>query len=165
MSENHEPTLAMNKLASLLLMASLALPLIGLGQSAPVRQKQYNLNQGLAIQGYDPVAYFIQNKAVKGAATHTLAYKNVTYRFASQANLDLFQKSPDRYEPQYGGWCAYAMGATGEKVEIDPKTFRLKDGKLYLFYNQFFNNTLPKWTKDEDNLHRKADQNWVKVIG
>jgi YHS domain-containing protein len=154
----------MKTLASLLFTAVLILPLLVAGQPPPVRQKQYNLDGGIAIQGYDPVAYFTQNKAVKGSTTFTTTYKNVTYRFASQANLDLFQKTPDRYEPQYGGWCAYAMGATGEKVDIDPKTFKVKDGKLYLFYNQFFNNTLPKWNKDEDNLHRKADQNWSKLI-
>lgn len=130
-----------------------------------VRKKQFNLEDGIAIKGYDPVAYFTQSKAVKGASANKVVYKNVTYYFATPANAEAFQKTPEKYEPAYGGWCAYAMGATGEKVEIDPKTFKVKDGHLYLFYNQFFNNTLPKWNKDETNLHRKADQSWTKFVG
>lgn len=132
-------------------------------QSNPtVRKQQFNLENGLAIQGYDPVAYFTQNKAIKGSAANAFTYKNITYRFATPANLKTFQENPEKYEPQYGGWCAYALGATGEKVEIDPETFKVKDGKLFLFYHTFINNTLPKWNKDENNLHRKADASWSK---
>jgi hypothetical protein len=80
------------------------------------------------------------------------------------ANRDAFIKNPAAYEPQYGGWCAYAMGASGEKVEIDPETFKVADNKLYLFYNAYFNNTLPKWNKDEKNLKSKADQNWKAIL-
>ncbi len=134
-------------------------------QNPAVRKQQFNLENGLAIQGYDPVAYFTQNKAVKGQAANTVTYKNVTYRFATPANADLFRNTPEKYEPAYGGWCAFAMGDSGEKVEIDPGTFKVKDGKLYLFYNKFFNNTLPKWNKDEGNLKRKADQSWTKTAG
>lgn len=128
------------------------------------RKQQFNLENNVAIQGYDPVAYFTQNKAVKGSSANSVTYKNVTYRFATPADKEAFQKNPDQYEPQYGGWCAYAMGATGEKVEIDPETFKVKDGKLYLFYHSFLNNTLPKWNKDETNLHKKADDSWAKFI-
>jgi len=71
-----------------------------------------------------------------------------------------FKKNPSRYEPQYGGWCAYAMGKDGSKVEVDPETFKIIDGKLYLYYNKFFNNTLKSWNKDEPNLKAKADVNW-----
>ncbi|MGV3637296.1 MAG: YHS domain-containing (seleno)protein, partial [Flavobacteriales bacterium] len=82
----------------------------------------------------------------------------------SQAHLDLFRRSPQRYLPQYGGYCAYAMGASNEKVEVDPETFKLKDGKLFLFYNAFFNNTLTTWNKDEPRLHAAADVNWRKFV-
>ena len=133
--------------------------------SPAVRKQQFNLENGVAIQGYDPVAYFTQNKAVKGQAANTVVYKNVTYRFATPANAEAFKASPDKYEPAYGGWCAYAMGSTGEKVEVDPETFKIKDGKLFLFYHTFINNTLNKWNKDEVNLHRKADQSWTKFVG
>lgn len=133
-------------------------------QSTAKRVKEFNLENKVAIQGYDPVAYFTQKKAVKGKATIVSTYEGVSYYFSSQANKDAFVKSPTNYEPQYGGWCAYAMGATGEKVEINPETFKIVDGKLNLYYNAFFNNTLKSWNKDEVNLKKKADSNWKKTI-
>lgn len=133
-------------------------------QSAAKRVKEFNLENKVAIQGYDPVAYFTQKKAVKGKATLASNYEGVTYNFSSQANKDLFLKNPTSYEPQYGGWCAYAMGANGEKVEVDPGTFKIVDGKLNLYYNAYFNNTLKSWNKDEVNLKKKADANWKKII-
>jgi YHS domain-containing protein len=133
-------------------------------QSDAVRTKQFNLANGVAIQGYDPVAYFTAKKATKGTAQFMTTHKGVTYRFASAANRDLFLKSPAMYEPAYGGWCAYAMGDSGEKVEIDPETFEVREGRLYLFYNRLFTNTLPKWQKNEPTLQRKADQSWMKFI-
>jgi YHS domain-containing protein len=148
-----------------ILFFACTLTYLAVAQTDPaVRKQQFNLEKGVAIQGYDPVAYFTQNKAVKGSAANAFVYKSVTYQFASPANLALFQKSPEKYEPQYGGWCAYAMGATGEKVEIDPETFKISGGKLFLFYHSFINNTLPKWNKDEQNLHKKADASWDKIV-
>jgi YHS domain-containing protein len=123
-----------------------------------------NTENGLAIQGYDPVAYFKQGKSVKGKKENTFVYKGVTYRFATEASKKLFEATPEIYEPQFGGWCAYAMGALGEKVEIDPETFKIIDGKLYLFYNAYFNNTLTSWNKDEKNLLPKANTNWNKLV-
>lgn len=133
-------------------------------QTAAKRKAEFNLEKNVAIQGYDPVAYFTQKKAVKGKATIATTYEGVTYNFSTQANKELFLKNPKQYEPQYGGWCSYAMGATGEKVEIDPETFKIVDGKLNLFYNAYFNNTLKSWNKDEDKLKIKADANWKKII-
>ena len=133
-------------------------------QTATKRTSEFNLENKVAIQGYDPVAYFTQKKAVKGKTSIATNYEGVIYNFATQADKDLFLKSPQQYEPQYGGWCSYAMGATGEKVEIDPETFKVVDGKLNLFYNAFFNNTLKTWNKDEKNLKAKADNNWKKII-
>ena len=133
-------------------------------QTSAKRTSQFNLEKNVAIQGYDPVAYFTQKKAVKGKATFSATYQGVVYNFSSEANKDLFVKNPANYEPQYGGWCAYAMGATGEKVEIDPQTFKIIDNKLYLFYNAFFNNTLKTWNKDESGLKKKADLSWKKFI-
>lgn len=129
-----------------------------------VRAKQFNLENGLAIQGYDPVAYFTQSKAIEGNKQFSANFEGATYRFASAANKDLFLKDPKKYEPQYGGWCAYAMGATGEKVEIDPETFKILNGKLYLFYHSWANNTLLKWNKDETNLKSKADKSWMNIF-
>ncbi|MGD9689541.1 MAG: YHS domain-containing (seleno)protein [Phycisphaerales bacterium] len=120
-----------------------------------------------AIEGYDPVAYFPEGggKATKGTKTHSFTYRGVVYWFASQKNLDEFTKDPRKYEPAYGGWCAYAMGATGEKVEIDPKSFTITDGQLFLFYKDLFTDTRSKWNKDTANLHPKADKNWKKISG
>jgi YHS domain-containing protein len=129
-----------------------------------VRTKQFNLESGLAIQGYDPVAYFTQNKAVEGNKQFTATVEGITYRFVNAANKDLFLKDSKKYEPQYGGWCAYAMGATNEKVEIDPETFKILNGKLYLFYHSWTNNTLLKWNKDETSLKPKADKNWQVIF-
>jgi len=128
-----------------------------------LRKKEFNLNDGIAVSGYDPVAYFTQSKAVKGSKEKAVVYEGVTYYFSSDANKEEFKKNPAKYEPEYGGWCAYAMGAKGEKVEVDPKTFKIVNGKLNLFYNRFFNNTLTEWNKDETNLKRKADANWAKI--
>lgn len=128
------------------------------------RASEFNLENKIALQGYDPVAYFTQKKAVKGKSTFAANYEGVIYYFISAANKEMFTSNPSKYEPQYGGWCAYAMGSSGDKVEIDPETFKIVDGKLYLFYNAYFNNTLKSWNKDEPNLKKKADANWTKII-
>jgi YHS domain-containing protein len=133
-------------------------------QTATKRVKEFNLENKVAIKGYDPVAYFTQKKAVKGKPSISSTYEGVTYNFSSQVNKDAFSKNPASYEPQYGGWCAYAMGSAAEKVEIDPDTFKIIDNKLYLFYNAYFNNTLKSWNKDEANLKKKADANWKKIL-
>jgi YHS domain-containing protein len=133
-------------------------------QMVSKRTAEFNLEKKVAIQGYDPVAYFKQNKAVKGKKELVANYEGVIYQFSSVANKDLFVKNPVFYEPQYGGWCAYAMGSSGEKVEINPETFKIIDGKLFLFYNAYFNNTLKSWNKEEVSLKAKADANWKKII-
>lgn len=149
-----------NLFFTILLLSSI----ISFGQNTAKRTKQFNLESTLAIQGYDPVSYFKLNKAVKGKKELSYVFYGVTYHFATKENKDDFQKLPQKYEPQYGGWCAYAMGSSGDKVEINPETFKIIDGKLYLFYNAFFNNTLKSWNKDEKNLKSKADSNWKKII-
>lgn len=152
------------KTISLLLL--LLLPMVyATAQEDAIRKKQFNLEKnGLAIQGYDPVAYQLQHKAVEGSATYSTVFKGVTYRFSSDANRKLFLASPEKYEPAYGGWCAYAMGQTGEKVEVDPETFKVINGKTYLFYNFYFTNTLKSWNANETSLKTKADKNWTGFI-
>ena len=153
----------MSKKLFLILFAVLATTLT-FAQTSAKRTKEFNLEKGVAIQGYDPVAYFLQKKAVKGKSNLATTFEGVIYYFSSQANKDFFAKNPASYEPQYGGWCAYAMGSADEKVEIDPETFKIVDGKLYVFYNAYFNNTLKSWNKDEPNLKKKADANWKKFV-
>ncbi len=126
--------------------------------------KHINLQDDVAIQGYDPVAYFTKNKAVEGKKEFQYQHMEVPYRFSNLDNLESFKKNPEMYEPAYGGWCAYAMGVDGSKVKVDPETFKIVDGKLNLFYNFFFNNTLKDWNKDEDNLKSQANENWSKII-
>lgn len=133
-------------------------------QSESKRLSQYNLENKNAIQGYDPVAYFKQSKAIKGKKEIATTYQGVIYYFSSQSNKEAFIKNPASYEAQFGGWCAYALGSSGDKVEINPETFKIIEGKLYLFYNAYFNNTLKSWNKDEVNLKKKADANWKKFI-
>jgi YHS domain-containing protein len=147
----------------ILILFILSVPQLS-AQSTAKKSKEYNLENGLAIQGYDPVAYLTQKKAVKGKSSIATTYDGVIYYFSSNDNKELFKKNPSGYDPQYGGWCAYAMGAKGEKVEVDPETFKIVNGKLFLFYNAYFNNTLKSWNKDEANLNRKADANWKKII-
>lgn len=135
-----------------------------LSQSDAARIKQFNLDNGVAIRGYDPVSYFTLNKGVKGKKEFSISYLDVKYYFTTQADRDAFQANPPKYEPQYGGWCAYAMGKEGSKVEVDPETFKIINGKLFLFYNRFFTNTLKSWNLDEPHLHEEADANWQKLI-
>lgn len=128
-----------------------------------LRKKHFNLDGGLAIKGYDPVAYFTQNKAVKGSKEQAVSHQGIVYYFSSLANKEAFKANPAKYEPEYGGWCAYAMGEKGEKVPVDPETFKILNGKLYLFYNKYFTNTLKDWNKDEAALKKNADANWPKL--
>ncbi|WP_231465422.1 YHS domain-containing (seleno)protein [Pedobacter sp. Leaf132] len=155
----------MNKVILLLLALSVSTIHATFAQNASERKKEFNIDKStLAIDGYDPVAYFSSGTAIEGKKELTLAHNGVTYRFSTIQNKDFFKANPAKYEPQYGGWCAFAMGETGEKVEIDPETFKILDGKLYLFYNKFFNNTKKSWNKNERSLKAKADANSAKFL-
>lgn len=118
--------------------------------------------KGSGLKGYDAVAYF-GAKPQKGVEAISSSYRGITYRFATKSNRARFAKDPETFLPQYGGWCAYAM-AKADKVEIDPKTFKIVGGKLYLFYNGFLGNTLNDWNKKESDLQPKADAAWQKII-
>ena len=142
-----------------ILLLFLAISIQNFAQSS----KHYNLENGLAIQGFDPVAYF-SNKALKGDKNYSATYRGAIYFFSAKENKESFELNPTKYLPQYGGWCAFAMGDNGKKVEVDPETFKILDGKLYLFYNAFFNNTLKSWNKDEKNLKAIADKKWSYII-
>ncbi|CAM1374202.1 YHS domain-containing protein [Tenacibaculum litopenaei] len=127
-------------------------------------QTSFNQKKGAVANGYDVVAYF-NNKAVKGSKKITTVYEGATFRFSNPENLAAFKKDPTKFVPQYGGYCAYAIGKKGEKVGINPKTFEIRDGKLYLFYNAWGTNTLELWLEEKPNeLVRQADKNW-RMIG
>lgn len=113
-----------------------------------------------AIKGYDPVSYFTEGKPVKGSKAFTHEYKGATWRFSSAEHRDLFAATPAKYEPQYGGWCAYAM-ADGKKVKIDPKAWQIYDGKLYLNYNIKIQNI---WLSERAERIAAADAKWEKLV-
>jgi YHS domain-containing protein len=126
--------------------------------------QDYNTKKGFVAEGYDVVSYF-NNTAVKGDKKFVADYDGVQFKFSSKENLETFNASPKKYVPAYGGYCAYAIGVKGEKVSIDPETFEIRDGKLYLFYNSWGINTLELWEKEGAELLRdKADKNWNKII-
>jgi YHS domain-containing protein len=123
----------------------------------------YNLKKGYAANGYDVVSYF-NNKAIEGNRNFTATYDNTKYKFSSENNLNTFKKDPKMYIPQYGGYCAYAVAIKSNKVSINPKTFKINEGKLYLFYNAWGTNTLELWQKqNESELQKKADANWENI--
>lgn len=124
-----------------------------------------NINDlGVAIQGYDPVSYFDADKPMKGLPELAYTYQGSTYYFIDGKNKKTFVSQPKKYVPKYGGWCAYAMGVDGSKVKIDPETFKIIAGELYLFYNFFPVNTLKKWNDDEVALKKEADLQWNRTV-
>lgn len=126
-----------------------------------LRQKHFLIEKGAAISGYDPVSYFL-GKPQKGKISYI--QNGINYKFSSNENLELFKKNPSKYEPAYGGWCAFAMGTKGEKVEVDPENYKIVNGTLNLFYKNFFSNTLDDWNKNEAKLKKQADINWIKTL-
>ena len=127
---------------------------LGVAQAGTV-----NEDHGVAIKGYDPVAYFTDNKPVKGSKAHSFVYEGVTYEFASAAHRKLFAADPEKYAPQFGGFCAYGT-ASGHKAVIDPAAFSIVEGKLYLNYNTEVRDV---WRKDEPGYIHKADEAWPTV--
>ncbi|WP_299763964.1 YHS domain-containing (seleno)protein [uncultured Dokdonia sp.] len=137
--------------------------LLLVGFSIQAQQTDYYLKKGYVAEGYDVTEYF-NNKAVEGDKKFTTEHDGVKFKFVSQANLDKFKANPDKYTPQYGGYCAYAVADKGKKVSVDPKTFEIRDGKLYLFYNSWGVNTLEKWQEEgPEKLKGQADAAWSKV--
>jgi YHS domain-containing protein len=131
---------------------------MGLGCAAPAfAAGPLNLDgRGVALHGYDPVAYFVDGKPVKGAAERSAAAQGATYWFASDKNLELFKADPAKYAPQYGGYCAYGV-AQGYKPDIDPAAFRVEGGKLYLNLSP---DVQARWVKDIPGYIEQANKNW-----
>ncbi len=115
---------------------------------------------GGAIRGYDPVAYFTESRAVKGSERFIHRWKGATWRFASAENRDRFVAAPEKFAPQYGGYCAYGV-AQNYAVSIDPQAWSIVEGKLYLNYSRSVRET---WSKDIPDHVRKADANWPAVL-
>jgi YHS domain-containing protein len=113
-----------------------------------------------AVGGYDAVAYFTTGKPVEGSKAFEYKYKGETWRFASADNLAAFKASPDKYAPQFGGYCAWAV-SQGYTAKGDPKAWKIVDGKLYLNYDL---NIQKKWETDVPGNIAKANSNWPAVL-
>lgn len=136
---------------------------IGTAGTIQAQEIDYNTKDGIAVKGYDVVAYF-NNEALKGNKKINTQFDGATYLFSSQENLRIFIENPIKYIPQYGGYCAYAVAVKSKKVSINPEAFEIRDEKLYLFYNAWGTNTLDLWNKENPNkLKIKADDNWGKI--
>lgn len=116
--------------------------------------------RGLAIRGYDPVAYFVVGHPEEGRSDQTTEWMGATWRFASPENRKLFLADPVKYAPQYGGYCAYAV-AKGDTASIDPDAWKIVDGKLYLNYSKEIQE---RWEKDIPGYIERADANWPKLL-
>jgi YHS domain-containing protein len=114
----------------------------------------------LAVNGYDPAAYFQKKRPVKGSSRHTLRYQGATWRFSSQTNLEKFRADPAAYGPRYGGYCAWAV-SQGSTAKGDPMYWRIVDGKLYLNYDA---SVQARWEKDVPGFIEKSEHNWPKVL-
>lgn len=113
----------------------------------------------VAVKGYDTVAYFTQGEAVKGSKDFSHDYNGATWRFSTQEHLDLFKSDSEKYAPQYGGYCAYAI-SQNTTAPIDPKLFTIVDDKLYLNYNKKVNNL---WNEDRPAYIKSADTHWQEL--
>jgi YHS domain-containing protein len=128
-----------------------------------------NVNKaGVILDGFDAVSYFQSDKPVKGDSKFQVKQGDAIYWFSSDDHKKEFLKNPKKYEPQFGGWCAYAVATSKEKVDVDPKSFVIQDGRLLLFYNGIWADTRKKWTatkdKDPKTFLKDADSNWPAVI-
>jgi YHS domain-containing protein len=117
-------------------------------------------SNGVAIKGYDPVAYFTMNKPVKGNNNFEYEWKGAKWRFSSENNMKLFIEDPDKYAPRYGGYCAYGV-AVNALFDIKPEAWSMVDGNLYLNKNL---NVRETWKKDISGNIKKADMNWPGVL-
>lgn len=125
------------------------------------RRRNFNTENGVAMREFDPVSYF-NGKPLKGTSKLHYLHKGITYYFANPENLETFKKSPDKFEPAYGGWCAYTVAANGDRVKVNPVSYKIINGRLHLFYNFSSDNRLIKWNKDDENkLRTAANRNWV----
>jgi YHS domain-containing protein len=117
-------------------------------------------NKGVIIEGYDPVAYFTDNKPVKGSEQFTAQFEGATYWFASAEHAGLFKKDPKKYAPQYGAFCGYAV-SIGKLRPVDPLIYQIEDGRLILQHTQ---EAYDLFNKDLKNSTAKADKNWPGIV-
>lgn len=117
--------------------------------------------EGVAIKGYDPVAYFTENRPVKGIQEHEYEWNGAIWQFASSAHRDEFRRDPEKYAPGYGGYCAYAV-SQGKTADIDPEAWTVFEDRLYLNLDK---DVQKLWEKNRREYIRKADENWPRILG
>jgi YHS domain-containing protein len=127
--------------------------------SVNAQKAEVFMDNGIAIHGYDAVAYFTQSKPVKGDSKFSLKWNDATWYFVSQQDLDLFKANPAKYAPQYGGYCAYGL-SENHKAPTKPEAWTIVNGKLYLNYNM---DVKANWQKDVPGRIKKADTNWPAI--
>jgi len=140
------------------ILLSIGVCLVSIG-TLSAQQNEIFVKDNAAIGGFDAVAYFKESKSVKGLAEFSVSYKGANWFFASQANADLFKATPEKYEPQYGGYCAFGCSG-GYKAKTSPDAWTIVGDKLYLNYNTDVRN---EWNKDQQGYIRKAGSNWPEV--
>ena len=140
-------------------IAAASLPLMSLQPALAAKDPIYS-SWGVAIRGTDPVAYFTQNRPVEGRKKHQHEYQGATFYFSSAENRDLFAANPEKYAPQYGGYCAWAV-SLGYTASTVPEAFTIVDGKLYLNYSL---GVRSQWEADQANRIRLGDANWPGVL-
>ncbi len=152
----------MKNLKSILVVAFIALFSNGIFAQVEAVDKS-----GLAIGGYDVVAYHKANKAIKGNPSIIEKIGKTEYHFANKANAKAFKANPDKYLPQCAGYCAWGVVEKDSKFSINPETFKIVNNKLYLFFNGDFNgsqvNTLDIWNKDEAKYLKNIDKKWAAI--
>ncbi|MGV3595575.1 MAG: YHS domain-containing (seleno)protein [Sediminibacterium sp.] len=140
------------------IIGSIVLLLIGLSTTFAQKAEIFSTN-GKAIRGYDVVTFFSESKPVQGNESFSYTWKDATWLFSSKENLELFKTNPEKYVPQYGGYCAYGMSG-GYKAPTVIETWKILNGKLYFNYSL---KVQELWNKDQPGFIQKADLNWEKV--
>ena len=130
--------------------------------------QEVNMNKNkIANDGYDVVNYFTTNSATRGNSEFSTQHQGATYYFVNSENLNSFKEAPSAYLPQFDGYCAFAVAKMNQKAPVDPTTFRIDDGKLYLFYNDFWEgkpfNTIVPWINNESEMEKLAASNWNEL--
>lgn len=149
----------------LLAATLLTLPIVELAHAAPtqsIHERFDTLGLGVALGGFDPVAYFPEGggKPAKGFVQRDYQHGGVTYRFANDANRERFRANPEKYVPAYNGWCAWAMAELNAKVDVEPTAWEIYNGRLYVFYDHADLNTRELWLKNPGGMVARADANW-----
>jgi len=135
-------------------------------QSEVAKQPRYcTTGEGVGMGGYDPVSYFPEggSRPLKGFVLRSIVHDGVTYRFSSDENLAAFKASPNKYLPAFDGWCAWGIGKLDKKVDVDPESFIIENGKVHLFYNHKELDARKEWLAHHAELAANAKKNWADL--